>query len=308
MPYEREMEQLAKGALAAHGRLQEVVFLEVNKDSLLVFADGTVIPVLHEQHGYDIRREVYAIQLAREHSGTDYFSLLAFGYSGTGPTCFEVFLRTAGFQATNVENAPAPSKLRSDGSVVPGTASGKSIEWADGSDTPVPGKTSSYVGHQENGSPVVNNIGSAASASHPIQVAHHSPRTGAVESIQPPRTGTTRSAWPSVVGWFLIAIALLGGVQQLSNPGTLPTMLLMIILGAGLIRRWSGETDRYLRRTNDSDPDHSGYRGTETDEYPPLRPGNGSRKSNRDDPHRPDAVFFTVRSVRYFVDASWAAG
>ena len=42
MPYEPEMAQLAKGAIAAHGQLKEVVFLEANKDSFLVFADGTV--------------------------------------------------------------------------------------------------------------------------------------------------------------------------------------------------------------------------------------------------------------------------
>ena len=142
MPYERETEQLAKGALATHGQLQEVVFLEANKDSLLVFADGTVIPVLHQQHGFDIRGEAYAMQLAREHSGTDYFSLLAFGYSGTGPSCYAVFLRTAGFQSTNVEKISVPVKLKPDGTTVQGTDRNGSIEWADGSGTPVPGRYS----------------------------------------------------------------------------------------------------------------------------------------------------------------------
>ena len=142
MPYEREIEQLAKGALAAHGQLQEVIFLEANKDSLLVFADRTVIPVLHQQHGYDIRGEAYAMQLAREHSGTDYFSLLAFGYSGTGPSCYGVFLSTAGFQSTNVEKLSAPLKLKPDGSTVQGTERDGSIEWADGSETPVPDSAS----------------------------------------------------------------------------------------------------------------------------------------------------------------------
>ena len=141
MPYEREIEQLAKGALAAHGQLQEVVFLEANKDSLLVFSDGTVIPVLHQQHGYDIRGEAYAMQLARDHSGTDYFSLLAFGYSGTGPSCYAVFLRTAGFQSTKVEKLSAPLKLRLNGSTIQGTEHGGSIEWADGSQTPAPGRS-----------------------------------------------------------------------------------------------------------------------------------------------------------------------
>ena len=143
MPYEREIERLAKGALAAHGQLQEVVFLEANKDSFLIFADGTVIPVLHKQHGYDIRGEAYAVQLASEHSGTDYFSLLAFGYSGTGPSCYAVFLRTAGFQSTDVETLSAPLKLRPDGSTIQGTDRDGSIEWADGSATPVPGRDTS---------------------------------------------------------------------------------------------------------------------------------------------------------------------
>jgi hypothetical protein len=143
MPYEPEMAQLAKGAIAAHGQLKEVVFLEANKDSFLVFADGTVIPVLHQQHGYDIRGEAYAVQLAREHSGTDYFSLLAFGYSGTGPSCYAVFLRTSGFQSTNVEKLSAPLKLRPDGSTIQGTDRNGSVEWADGSATPVPGRATS---------------------------------------------------------------------------------------------------------------------------------------------------------------------
>jgi hypothetical protein len=141
MPYEQEIEQLAKGALAAHGQLREVVFLEANKDSMLVFADETVIPVLHQQHGYDIRGEAYAMELARKHSGTDYFSLLAFGYSGTGPSCYAVFLRTAGFQATNVENVSAPLRLKADGRTVQGAERGGSIEWYDGSETPVPGRS-----------------------------------------------------------------------------------------------------------------------------------------------------------------------
>ena len=138
MPYEPEMAQLAKGATAAHGQLKEIVFLEANKDSLLVFSDGTVLPALHQQHGYDIRREAYATQLARDHSGTDYSSLLAFGYSGTGPTCYAAFLRAAGFHSTNVEKLTAPLKLRWDGSQVRGAERNGSIEWEDGSETPAP--------------------------------------------------------------------------------------------------------------------------------------------------------------------------
>jgi len=138
MAYEREIEQLANGAIAAHGQLKEVVFLENNKDSLLIFSDGTVIPVLHQSRGYDIRNEAYAVQLARDHSGTDYYGLLAFGYTGTGPTCYAAFLRTAGFQNANVEGIAAPLKLRPNGSLVRGTAHGGSIEWEDGTQTPKP--------------------------------------------------------------------------------------------------------------------------------------------------------------------------
>lgn len=53
---------------------------------------------------------------------------------------------------------------------------------------------------------------------------------------------TKKSIWPSVVGWVLIVIAILGAAQQRSgtNPlNTLATMVLMITAGIGLIRRWS---------------------------------------------------------------------
>ena len=137
MPYENEIYQLAKGALATHGKLLEVVFLNGNKDSLLVFADNTVIPVLHRQHGYDISREAYAMQLAYEHGGTDYFSLLAFGYTGTGSTCYANFLSAAGFRSTNVGNISAPLKLKPNGTTVNGSYQDDgSIEWEDGSVTP----------------------------------------------------------------------------------------------------------------------------------------------------------------------------
>ena len=137
MPYENEICQLAKGALAVHGRLLEVVFLKGNKDSLLVFADKTVIPVLHRNYGYDLRKEAYAMKLANEHSGTDYFSLLAFGYTGTGSACYSNFLSTAGFQRTNVGNISAPMKLKPNGTEVKGSyRDDDSIEWQDGSVTP----------------------------------------------------------------------------------------------------------------------------------------------------------------------------
>lgn len=136
MPYEAQMVKLAEGAIRVHGQLKEVVFLEANKDSLLVFSDGTVLPVLHRKHGYNIEEESYAFQVAAELGGTDPFSLLAFGYSGTGPTCYATFLSIAGFQSTDVEDVIPPLKLRSDGSKVRGTLRDGSIEWEDGSQTP----------------------------------------------------------------------------------------------------------------------------------------------------------------------------
>jgi hypothetical protein len=136
MPYEAEIRQLAAGAVARHGSLQEVLFLESNKDSLLVFEDGTVIPILHREYKYDLRHEPYAVQLAIEHSGTDYFSMLAFGYSGTGPACYAEFLLAAGFQAADVEHLKAPLKLKKDGAVVHGSRANGLIAWEDGSPTP----------------------------------------------------------------------------------------------------------------------------------------------------------------------------
>ena len=58
------------------------------------------------------------------------------------------------------------------------------------------------------------------------------------------KASRSRSRWPSVVGWILIVIAVLGGLQALSRggaPEAVVTMALMIALGLGLIRRWSGK-------------------------------------------------------------------
>jgi cytochrome c-type biogenesis protein CcmE len=50
----------------------------------------------------------------------------------------------------------------------------------------------------------------------------------------------SRSPWQSVVGWVLIVIGVLGGLQNLSQPSpTLINAALFIALGVGLIRRWS---------------------------------------------------------------------
>src|ERR1039457_1179283 len=66
-----------------------------------------------------------------------------------------------------------------------------------------------------------------------------------VAPVRPPARG---ASFRSVIGWALIVIAVIGGGQQLSEKGilgslieTLPTMALMIALGLGLIRRWSGK-------------------------------------------------------------------
>lgn len=121
MPYESQMSDLAEGAINLHGELEEVLFLKNNnKDSVLVFSDGTVLPVEHSMHGYDIRRESYAFPVAAQLGGTDPFSLLTFGYSGTGPKCYAAFLDAAGFLDTNVVDINAPLKLKADGTRING--------------------------------------------------------------------------------------------------------------------------------------------------------------------------------------------
>jgi len=135
MPYEQQMIRLAGEATAAHGSLNEVIFVNKNTyDSRLVFSDGTVLPVKHRLAGYDIGRESYAFPIARELGGTDPFSLLTFGYSGTGPSCYETFLSSLGFKNPNVEDIVPPLKLRPDGSRISGTVRGNWIEWEDGSE------------------------------------------------------------------------------------------------------------------------------------------------------------------------------
>ncbi len=129
MAYESQMINLAKGAINLHGKLEEVLFLKNNnKDSILVFSDGTSLPVEHSRHGYDIRRESYAFRVAAELGGTDPFSLLTFGYSGTGPQCYSTFLDTAGFLDTNVVDIEAPLKLSADGNKIKGIT--RRAKWA----------------------------------------------------------------------------------------------------------------------------------------------------------------------------------
>jgi hypothetical protein len=135
MPFESAMQELAKEAMAAHGQLMEVILLKDDGDSsvLLVFKDGTVIPSLHQKHGYKIRRESYVFSVARKLSGQDPFEFFKFGYSGTGPRVFSYFLRAAGFQNSDVTKVVAPLKLNRDGRSVRGALQGEDIVWEDGS-------------------------------------------------------------------------------------------------------------------------------------------------------------------------------
>ena len=148
MSYETQMMQLARFATRAHGALNEVVFLSGNKDILLVFADGLVLPTQSSMDRSDIRFQAlsdeYSTYLEAYKSiglgNTPAYDLLAFGYGGTGSTCFSTFLTTTGFRRTNVENISAPLRLRRDGSEVRGTGQGDLIQWEDGSETPSVGK------------------------------------------------------------------------------------------------------------------------------------------------------------------------
>lgn len=137
MVYESQMEELANGAISLHGKLKEVVFLEKNDKSLLVFSDGAVLSVESLKAGFDIRRESYSLRVAAQLGGTNPFSLLTFGYSGTGPKCYSTFLSVAGFKSTNVKDIDPPLKLKEDGTRVRGAIRGESVEWEDGSEIPV---------------------------------------------------------------------------------------------------------------------------------------------------------------------------
>jgi general secretion pathway protein G len=71
---------------------------------------------------------------------------------------------------------------------------------------------------------------------------------GTAAPVSPIRPPARRGGARSIIGWALVVIAVIGGGQQLAEKGllgslieTLPTMALMIALGIGLIRRWSGK-------------------------------------------------------------------
>jgi hypothetical protein len=142
--YQSEMEDLARGATRVHGTLNEVVLLgEDNRNALLVFSDGFILPTSFQQEGDDrwkiIKREYrnsYIVNVARRLGGTDPLTLLTFGYQGTGPRCFAMFLEAAGFGRINMTIAKAPLKIRPPDVCVEGARRGATIEWKDGSQTP----------------------------------------------------------------------------------------------------------------------------------------------------------------------------
>ena len=140
--YDFEMRELARGAEALHRRLKEVYFINSNNDSILIFEDGTYLPTQHRKYGYYIQREQYSFKVAANLGGTDPFTLLTFGYSGTGPRCYADFLLACGFSGAYYEVIKVlspPVKLKRDGSQVKGkyreaqsqiVASGKTLEEA----------------------------------------------------------------------------------------------------------------------------------------------------------------------------------
>lgn len=94
--YDATVRALSRELTGIHGRLLEVRFVQKNKESILVFSDGT--------------------NLATE-GGEGGLRLLAFGYSGLGPSCYASFLDEAGFKNTNVVDIEPPVVLRADGTI-----------------------------------------------------------------------------------------------------------------------------------------------------------------------------------------------
>jgi hypothetical protein len=118
MAYETQTAQLARVAVRHHGELKEVIFISGNKDYSLVFADGTVLTPSDDgslKHEYETG-EGYG-EIAQALGGTHPYSLLAFGYQGTGPGCFANFLKTAGFEVTEADIVAIspPARLQKDG-------------------------------------------------------------------------------------------------------------------------------------------------------------------------------------------------
>jgi hypothetical protein len=131
MPYEAQIAQLARCAGRNHGTLAEVVFRRGNKDFTLIFSDGTEVSPANPQ---SLEREYSTFagyrEIAEQLGGTHPYSLLAFGYQGTGSECFAAFLRAAGFDVSvsDIENVSPPVRLRRNGSWVDGIGSEGSFE------------------------------------------------------------------------------------------------------------------------------------------------------------------------------------
>ena len=137
MPYELQAKQLARGAIQLHGDLREVVFIEPNMNCLMIFSDGTVLSLPRLRAASDPGTERYALPIAMSLGGTNPFTLLAFGYSGTGPGCFSAFLSEAGFRETDVKDIREPLKLLPDGRRIKGNVREDQIEWEDGTSTTI---------------------------------------------------------------------------------------------------------------------------------------------------------------------------
>ncbi len=123
MAYEAQSAEMARCAVRNHGELKEVEFLSGNKDYVLVFADGTRLrPYAGESLQHEYSTYAGYAEIAQALGGTHPYSLLAFGYQGTGPGCFTTFLKTAGFDVTEkvmVDISPGV-RLRRDGTILSG--------------------------------------------------------------------------------------------------------------------------------------------------------------------------------------------
>ncbi|MCB9102286.1 MAG: trypsin-like peptidase domain-containing protein [Anaerolineales bacterium] len=144
MSYKLLMIHLATSAIRAHGPLQEVVFLEKNNHSLLVFADGTVLPTNFAEQGdprwsaivNEAKTYAYLGKIARQAEGKNPLSLLTFGDDSSDSLNFAAFLRSAGFKQTSLGRINLPLRLRADGMRIHGTKQDGLIIWEDGSATP----------------------------------------------------------------------------------------------------------------------------------------------------------------------------
>jgi hypothetical protein len=140
MSNESQMVDLANAMSRAHGILKEVVFLNGNKNILLIFSDKLILPTdcnsVNDVRGNVIQAEfmkypIYGI-LVKELGGQSPLGLLAYGYSGTGPKNLSKFLHSSGFKNFEVENITPPLRLLRDGSEVHGVIKDEIIEWEDG--------------------------------------------------------------------------------------------------------------------------------------------------------------------------------